>query len=202
VRALAEGVLAGFGIAIPVGPIAVMLIDAGLRRGFRTGAAAAFGVASADLVYASIAALAGLAVADALEPVDGTVRIASGTVLLVIAAYRLSVLARASRASKPQPPTERSAAGTYAAFLGLTLLNPATIAYFAALIVGLEPGSISGVSDKFLFVAGAFAASAAWQLFLVCVAAGLHRRLTERARLITALLGTAIIVALALRLLI
>jgi hypothetical protein len=53
-----------------------------------------------------------------------------------------------------------------------------------------------------LFVAGAFAASAAWQLFLVGVAAGLHRRLTERARLITALLGNAIIVALALRLLI
>ena len=201
-RALAEGVLAGFGIAIPVGPIAVMLIDTGLRRGFSTGAPAALGVASADLVYAILAALAGLAVADVLEPVAGGVRITSGTVLLAIAAYRLVLLARASRASKPKPPTERGTAGTYVAFLGLTLLNPATIAYFTALIVGLGPGSITGTSDKFLFVAGAFSASATWQLCLVGVAAGLHRRLSERARLITALLGNAIIVALALRLLI
>ena len=33
-RALGEGILAGLGIAVPVGPIAVLLIDLGIRRGF------------------------------------------------------------------------------------------------------------------------------------------------------------------------
>lgn len=101
----------------------------------------------------------------------------------------------------PKRTPERGLAGTYFTFLGLTLLNPATIAYFSALILGLAPGTASGVTGEFLFAAGAFAASASWQLFLVGVASGFHRRLTERARLATAVLGNTVIVALAPRLL-
>jgi len=70
---------------------------------------------------------------------------------------------------------------------------------FAHLIIGLSPGATSGVADKFLFVGGAFASSASWQLFLVGVASVFHRRLTGRARLLTAVLGNAVIAALALR---
>ena len=201
-RALLEGIAAGYGIAIPVGPIAVLLIDLGLRRGFRGAAPAAVGVASADLIYATIAALAGLAVADALEPWTDTVRLASGSVLLALVAYRLVELRRTTRTERSTPATEPGAVATWARFLGLTLLNPATIAYFAALIIGLSPGATSGVADKFLFVGGAFASSVSWQLFLVGFASLFHRRLTARARLGTALLGNAVIAALALRLLI
>lgn len=39
-RPLVEGILAGFGIAIPVGPIAVLIVDLGVRRGFRPAFAA------------------------------------------------------------------------------------------------------------------------------------------------------------------
>lgn len=201
-RALLEGIAAGYGIAIPVGPIAVLLIDLGLRRGLRGAAPAALGVASADLVYASVAALAGLAVAEALEPWADTVRIASGCVLLALVVYRIVELRRETRAERRPPESERGPASTYAAFLGLTMLNPATIAYFAALIIGLSPGATSGVAGKFLFVLGAFGASASWQLCLAGVASVFHRRLTARARLATAVLGNAVIAALAVRLLI
>jgi arginine exporter protein ArgO len=193
-------VLAGFGIAIPVGPIAVLLIDTGIRRGFRIASAAALGVASADLTYATIAALAGLAVAEALEPWTTTVRLVSGGVLLALAAYRTYDLVRKRNRRTPSRP-DRGLASTYGGFLALTLFNPATIAYFAALIIGLSQGATSGVTDKFLFVAGAFAASASWQLVLVAVASVLHRRLTAPAQLLTAMLGNAVIFALAIRLL-
>lgn len=198
-RALGEGILAGYGIAIPVGPIAVLLLDTGIGRGFRIASAAAVGVASADLVFASIAALAGLAVADRLEPWADTVRIASAGVLLAIAAYRSYALTRPARTRSSRP--ERSVGAIYATFLGLTLLNPATVAYFAALILGFRPGVVSSTADKLVFVAGAFVASASWQLLLAGMGAGLHKRLSQRGRLVTALLGNAVIVALALRLL-
>jgi hypothetical protein len=47
------------GIAIPVGPIAILIIELGIRRGFSVAFCAGAGAASADLVYVTLAALAG-----------------------------------------------------------------------------------------------------------------------------------------------
>ena len=63
-----EGLIAGYGIAIPVGAIAVLIVDLALRRGFRLGFAAGAGAASADLLYAGAAVIAGAAFASALRP--------------------------------------------------------------------------------------------------------------------------------------
>jgi hypothetical protein len=48
-----DGVLAGYGIAIPVGAIAVLIIDVSIRRGLAIGMQAGAGAATADLIYAS-----------------------------------------------------------------------------------------------------------------------------------------------------
>jgi arginine exporter protein ArgO len=206
VRALLEGVLAGLGIAVPIGPIGVLLVDLSMRRGFAGSLPAAFGAASADLTYAAVAAVVGAAAAAALAPYAGALRTASVVVLLAIAAVRARGLLRPDRkpadARSPESRPERGGIPTYLAFLGLTLLNPLTVAYFAALIVGLgrTSGSLADALSKALFVIGAFVASAAWQVTLVATGALLHHRLPENARTITGLVGTAVIVALALRL--
>src|SRR5215213_1995184 len=62
---LAAGLLAGWGVAIPLGAIGVMVVDLGMRSGLRPAAAAAAGVATADFLYAALAAAAGAAVAGA-----------------------------------------------------------------------------------------------------------------------------------------
>jgi arginine exporter protein ArgO len=198
-RAFAEGVLAGLGIAVPVGAIAVLIVDLGMRRGFGGAAPAAMGAASADLAYAAVAAVAGVAVASALQPYQRGIQLVSAGVLLAIVVVRMVRLFR-----RPENvERERFGTGpvrTYVAFLALTLVNPMTVAYFAALILGLGPDALGSGWDKALFVGGAFLASAAWQLVLAGTGAVLHRRLSERARLITALFGNALIVALAIRL--
>lgn len=56
--ALLAGVAAGLGIAVPVGAIAVLILDLGARRGFLPAFAAGSGAATADLLYASLAAFA------------------------------------------------------------------------------------------------------------------------------------------------
>jgi arginine exporter protein ArgO len=84
----------------------------------------------------------------------------------------------------------------YLGVLGLTLLNPATIVYFAALVLG-RGGTGGGV----WFVAGAFLASASWQLLIAGGGALVGRLLTgERGRLITALISSAVIAVLAVAL--
>jgi arginine exporter protein ArgO len=198
VRAFAEGVLAGLGIAVPVGAIAVLIVDLAMRRGFARAVPAAMGAASADLTYAAVAAVAGIAVASALAPYERRIELASAALLAGIVAYRMVRLFTAREEASAGPAGD-GALATYAGFLALTLVNPLTVAYFAALILGLGGGLGSGV-EKGLFVVGAFAASAAWQLVLAGAGALLHRRLPARARLATALAGNLLIAALALRL--
>jgi threonine/homoserine/homoserine lactone efflux protein len=56
-EALISGLIAGWGVAVPLGAIGVMLVDLGMRGGFRSAAPAAAAVATADLLYAAVAAL-------------------------------------------------------------------------------------------------------------------------------------------------
>jgi arginine exporter protein ArgO len=199
VHALAEGVLAGLGIAVPVGAIAVLIVDLAMRQGFARAVPAALGTATADLTYAAVAAVAGIAVAATLAPYQRRIELGSATVLAGIVVYRVAHLARGPRTTG-RDPTGDGPLRTYLSFLALTLVNPLTVTYFAALILGLGDDTLGWAADKGLFVVGAFAASAAWQLLLAGAGAVLHRRLSERALVATALVGNGLIAALAIRL--
>jgi threonine/homoserine/homoserine lactone efflux protein len=82
--------------------------------------------------------------------------------------------------------------GTYLRFLGLTLLNPATVVYFAALILAL-PDLGRGPGERTAFVAGAFVASLSWQLVLASVSAFAHHRLPPRFQVGVSILGNVLI---------
>lgn len=195
--AFVTGALAGAAIAIPVGAIAILIIELGIRRGFRAAAAAGVGAATADGLYATLAALGGAAVAAFIAPVEQPLRVIAVVALLVVALRGL----RGSLA--PASPAATSVHGpapvlrTYARFLALTLLNPATVIYFAALILGLpELGTSAG--ERIAFAAGAFSASAGWQIALAGMAALGHRRLPERYRVALSVFGYLLIIAFAL----
>ncbi|MFJ3230868.1 LysE family transporter [Streptomyces sp. NPDC086787] len=201
--ALVAGLLAGYGIAVPVGAVATYLVSLTARTSLRTGACAALGVASADGLYALLATVGGTAVAAALRPVLGPLRWASALVLAALAVwgavgalrqYRRRVLA--TRQDRPPPGPARA----YLGLLGITLLNPATVIYFAALVLGSHTGGTARPLEGAVFVLGAFAASASWQLMLAGGGALLGRALTgHRGRLVTALLSSGVIMALAIR---
>ncbi|MEU5914910.1 LysE family transporter [Micromonospora sp. NPDC047527] len=198
--AFLAGLVAGYGVAIPVGAIAVLILGLSARTSFRVGAAGALGVATADGLYAAVAAVAGAAVAGVVAPVAGPLRIAAAAVLLALAAHT------GWRALRPAPATEgRSRRGmdtpsrAFAGILALTLLNPATVVYFAALVLGRGDSVDSGGSAAVLFVLGAFVASASWQLLIAGGGTLVGRLLTgSRGRRATALTSSAIIAALAL----
>ncbi|WP_171905377.1 LysE family transporter, partial [Cellulosimicrobium cellulans] len=92
----------------------------------------------------------------------------------------------------------------YAQLLALTVVNPATVVYFAAVVVGAratagEPGGTAGAAA---FVTGAFLASASWQLLLASGGAVLGRRLSgPRGRLATGLVSAVVMLVLVVALL-
>lgn len=208
ISAFLAGAAAGYGIAIPVGAIAILIVETGLRRGFRLAAAAGTGAAAADGIYATVAALFGAALAGVLAPFDVPLRILAVVLLVAIGVRGLLGLRssgpRATAGPQAGLPAEveaaergGSAARTFAAFLGLTLLNPVTVTYFAALILGLTATG-AGPAEKAAFVAGAFFASLSWQLLLAAVGAFLHRRLPAGLRVGVIVLGNAIVLLFAL----
>ncbi|MFF1324038.1 MULTISPECIES: LysE family transporter [Streptomyces] len=203
--ALVAGLLAGYGIAVPVGAVATYLVSLTARTSLRTGVCAALGVATADGLYALVAALGGSALAAALRPVLVPLRWASALVLVFLA-VRGAVTAvrhyrgqRLTTRSAPPPP---SPARAYLALLGITLLNPTTVIYFAALVLGTRAADAVSPLEQGVFVLAAFAASASWQLLLAGGGALLGRLLTgSRGRLVTALVSSGVILLLAVRML-
>ena len=199
--ALLAGLLAGYGIAIPVGAVATYLVALTARTSLRTGLAAALGVATADGVYALVAALGGAAVAGLVTPIAGPLRLVSAGVLVALAIRGAVSALRSHRAATTRPVTPLAPGRAYVSLLGITLVNPTTVVYFTALVVGDRAGTAVSVSEQVVFVLAAFAASASWQALLAGGGALLGRVLTgPRGRLATALVSSAVITALAVRL--
>ncbi|MET8600180.1 LysE family transporter [Streptomyces althioticus] len=201
--ALLSGLLAGYGIAVPVGAVGTYLVSLSARTPLRTGVSAALGVASADGLYALAAVLGGSALASALRPALGPLRWVCVLVLAALATWGAAGAVRQYRGRRlatraaPAPP---GALRAYLTLLGVTLLNPATAIYFAALVLGSQGGSAAGAAERAVFVTAAFAASASWQVLLAGGGALLGRALTgHRGRLATALVASGVMTALALR---
>lgn len=198
-----EGVIAGYGIAVPVGAIGVLIIDTSLRKGFRFGFMAGAGAATADLLYAGLAVIAGAALAVALAPFSAGLRLASALLLLAIGGYGLW---RARQLAKrpdleTESPIPHGLLRTYGQFLALTLVNPLTVAYFGALILGRDTASSLGPAEGFAFIMGAALASLSWQSFLAASGAAGRRYLSPRFRIYATVAGNLIVIVLGIRIL-
>ncbi|WHT22417.1 LysE family transporter [Crossiella sp. CA-258035] len=198
-EALVAGLLAGYGIAMPVGAVATYLVALSARTTPRTGAAAALGVAAADGLYALLAVLGGGTLTELLRPIAQPLRWASVAVLVLLALRTAWTAVRRYRAglapaSGDSPP---SPARAFLLLLGITVLNPTTVVYFSALVLGRTQTNTTAWAAA-VFVLAAFLASASWQLVLATGGSLLGRVLTgPRGRLATALASAALITALA-----
>lgn len=201
-EAFLAGVIAGYGIAIPVGAIALLIIQVGIKCGFRCAFMAGAGAATADLIYAGLAVVGGAALAQLIDSAGSAFRVGSGLVLVAIAVVGLR------RASKPVEqadvamPNRSELASTYARFLGLTVINPTTIIYFAAVVVGLGVASGLTPSGGILFCLGAFAASLSWQTLLAFTGASAGRRMSPKVQTVAMLVGNVLILLLAVAIII
>jgi threonine/homoserine/homoserine lactone efflux protein len=189
--ALLAGLVAGIAIAMQVGAVSLLLIEASVVAGPRVGAAAGLGVATADLGYAAVAAAAGGAAGAALSSHESEIRIFAAAVLAAIAAHGLLRL----RTEPPARVAHEGAAGAhYLRFLAITGANPLTIASFAAVAAAL---SLDGPGAAVAFALGVGAASAAWHLVLTLAAGHAGRWVTPAIRRALAIGGRLVVLAIA-----
>jgi threonine/homoserine/homoserine lactone efflux protein len=168
---LVKGLIIGFSIAAPVGPIGVLCIRRTLADGRMSGFVSGMGAATADALYGCIAGFGVTYISGFLIGQQFWFRL--------IGALFLGYLGVKTFFSKPAEASSKAEgkglAGAYASTLFLTLTNPVTILAFAAIFAGLGlANSAGGYAAGVSLVLGVFLGSAAWWLFL-SVGVGLFR---------------------------
>ncbi len=123
--ALLAGLLAGYGIAVPVGAVGTYLVSLTARTSLRTGVSAALGVATADGLYALAAVLGGSALASALRPALGPLRWVCVLVLTALAAWGAARAVRQYRGRAADRPHRVAAPGPAPGVCGAAGDHPA-----------------------------------------------------------------------------
>ena len=165
-----RGLIIGFVIAAPVGPIGVLCIHRTLTEGKIHGLISGLGAATADAIYGSIAALGLTFISSFLIEQQLWFRII-GAVFLCGLGIR-TIFSKAAK--KPSAVNGQGLAANYGSTFFLTLMNPMTILAFAAVFAGLGiTSSHHGFAG--LLIAGVFTGSCIWWT-LLSSAAGLFRQ--------------------------
>jgi len=122
----------GLTLGVAIGPIALLILNFALTRGFIVGAACAIGSTGADFIYAVLAFGAGHVLAPVLEAHRALFGAIAGIALLAIGARVLIDGVRDVRGRRVEAPAARSDRNPVMTTFLLTLVNPMTILGFAA----------------------------------------------------------------------
>ncbi|MFM1917272.1 MAG: hypothetical protein RJB01_787 [Actinomycetota bacterium] len=170
----------GIAVAAPVGAMAVLSIQRTISHGWRAGMATGAGIASADAVFAALAAFGVSALAHFFINFQAPLRIIGGVGLLWLA----------WRALRSRPVVNETAVGgvahgrLFASAVGLTLTNPMTIMAFAVIFAGAGLVAQPGIASASIATLGVAIGSLLWWLILVTVVSAVRHALTPRAMLV------------------
>jgi threonine/homoserine/homoserine lactone efflux protein len=188
---LVKGIVIGFSIAAPVGPIGVLCIRRTLAYGQITGLLSGLGAATADALYGCVAGFGLTFIASFLLDQQDWLTLVGGIFLCYLGIKTL--LAQPAQAAAETRPGW-GLLGAYLSTLFLTLTNPATILSFMVIFGGLGLGQSSGsYLSAGLLVLGVFSGSALWWLTLSSGVSLFRSRINgERLRWINRLAGLII----------
>jgi len=160
---LPSGLVIGFSIAAPVGPIGVLCIRRTLAECRLSGIASGLGAATADAVYGCVAVLGLTFISNILIDQQTWLRLIGGSFL-----FYLGVKTFLAKPAKRAALTKGNGlVGAYASTFFLTLTNPMTILSFAAIFTGLGLATTSGdFRSAGALVLGVFIGSSLWWLIL------------------------------------
>lgn len=200
---LFKGLVVGFLVAAPVGPVAVMCIHRTITHGRLAGYICGLGATLADTIFGAIAALGlGFIAAELIANQDWIRRL--GGAILVVLGLRLALsrhlTRRAERQERQEEEEERRESahggeeevvpaesglddpiGNFASAFAVMITNPITLFSFATIFAAIDIADISTKARYgFSLVTGVFAGGALWWTFLINGASLCRHRIDER----------------------
>ncbi len=167
-----KGLIVGFCLAAPVGPIAAICVQRTIAKRWMSGVLSGLGAAAADAVYGAVAAFGATIISEFLITEHEWLQRVGGVILLMLGA-RLLLMRPVERANGAP---NRGLAGDFLSTFVLTLTNPMTFVAFAAIFATMGIGAVHGRPMLTAeLVGGVFAGSAAWWIILCAGAFALRR---------------------------
>lgn len=161
---LLKGMLLGFSIAVPVGPVGILCIRKTVQYGRLSGLCSGLGAALADVIYAVIAAFGLTYISDLLLQGQFWIHLGGGGFLIYLGLK--TFFTKPFTPEAEQAPQKTLIADFFSTFF-LTLTNPATILSFLAIFAGLGLSRASGTTlGAAYLVFGVFMGSVFWWLML------------------------------------
>jgi threonine/homoserine/homoserine lactone efflux protein len=171
---LLKGIILGFLVAAPVGPIGILCIKRTLSYGWLFGFVSGLGAATADTMYASIAAFSLTVIINLLLSQQFFLRLIGGIFLCY-----LGIKIFFSKPSEKEASTKGgSLFSAYISVFFLTVMNPVTILVLAGIFsgLGMVRDGINYTSGTQV-VLGILIGSASWWLILSIVVSMLRNRM-------------------------
>jgi threonine/homoserine/homoserine lactone efflux protein len=160
---LLKGLIIGFSVAAPVGPIGILCMNRTLAKGRLHGFVSGLGAATADAVYGCIAAFGLTAITSFLLSQKWWLQIVGGVFLCYLGVQ--TFLSRP--ADKAANVKGEGLLSSYTSVLFLTVTNPVTILFFMGVFSGIGLGkSAFDIISALWMVLGVFLGSAFWWLSL------------------------------------
>ena len=159
---LVQGIIIGFSIALPVGPIGILCIRKTLTESHLSGIVVGLGAATADALYGCVAGFGLTFISNILISQQMWIRLIGGSFLCYLGVKTFI-------APPAERPAEVNGLGLFSSYLStlvLTLTNPITIVAFLGIFAALGLGSETGYGSAGTLVLGVFAGSALWFIAL------------------------------------
>lgn len=185
-----RGLVVGFMISAPVGPIGLLCIRRTAQRGLLIGFATGLGAATADAFFGALATFGVAAILGWVAGFENEIRIGGSIILAFMAG---NAWGKKPHFSAEADPSVGNILKAFASGLALTCTNPVTILATLAVIATLS-GQLNSY-EAAIMTCGIFGGAAAWWLLLAGGVAVFRKHFTERTILIINR-GTAILLAI------
>lgn len=175
--AFVRGLAAGFALAAPIGPVAMLCIRRALARGRLQGFAAGLGAAVADMMFGAIAGLGLTVVSTFIIAHEVAIGLIGGIIVLAVGlfTYRAPVFMEGGQLNV------QSLSRDFAAAFSMAITNPATMMAALGVFAAFGPAyARPAPSDGLLLIAGVFGGSALWWLVLAATAGTWRASMMER----------------------
>ena len=161
-----KGLIVGFCLAAPVGPIAAICVHRTISKSWLSGVLSGMGAAVADALYGAVAAFGATIISEFLITERQWLQRVGG-VILILLGLRLIFWTKLGERRNRNGAQTASLLGDFVSTLILTLTNPMTFVAFAAIFTTMGIGAVRGRPILTAeLVGGVFLGSALWWMIL------------------------------------
>jgi threonine/homoserine/homoserine lactone efflux protein len=172
---LLEGIAIGFLLATPIGAVGILCIRRTLASGKRQGFLTGLGGASADIIFATVAAFGIKLISDFVVAEQHRIRLVGGILLLLMGFFTM----RSRPAAAIDTDNVVQQTRTYISTLLLALTNPLVMFGFGAIMSAIGVGRlVDDYGSLTMLVAGVFLGSFLWFASITFVVDKYRNRIT------------------------